>query len=92
LLFDCISFVIIIISLGYEEGLRLLLAVIYLKPSSELWLVQKEWAKLEDTFKQYIHDRQKTQKQKVRWTSDRKKKLMKKCLNNNQARRKGNGY
>jgi len=89
-LFDCLSFVIIVDSLGYEDGLHWLLATIYNTPSSLLGLVQQEWAKLEDLFKKYIHDWQKTKK--VRCTSDKKKNLMKKRLNNNKAKRKGDGY
>jgi len=63
-LFDCLSFVIITDSLGYEEGLCQLLATIYNKQSSVLLPVQQEWAKLEDSFKCYIHDWQKTKNKK----------------------------
>jgi len=74
-LFDHLAFVIIINSLGYEEGLCCLLGTVYNNSTNTLSPVQQEWAKLEDTFKTYIHDQQKTKKEKIRWTSEKKKTL-----------------
>jgi len=91
-LFDRLAFVVIIDSLGYEEGLCRLLGTIYNNSTNILSPVQQEWAKLEDTFKKYIHDRQKTKKEKIRRTSEKKKTLKNKRVKNNRAKSKGDGY
>jgi len=68
-LFDRLSFVIIIDSLGYEGGLKRLLVDIFKTPNNIPSQVLLGWAKREDTFKNYIHERQQSKKEKIRQTA-----------------------
>jgi len=55
-LFDRLSFVIIIDSVGYEAGLKRILADIFGTHDENLSTVMESWAKREDKFKLYIRE------------------------------------
>jgi len=91
-LFDRLSFVIIIDSVGYEVALRRIAADIFGNEKEELCLVQKCWARREDKFKEYICERQKTKREKIRCTMVRKLRLKDQRSQNVLARSKGDEY
>jgi len=91
-LFDRLSFVIIIDSVGYEGALKRITADIFGNKKGDLSLVQKCWAKREDKFKLYICERQKTKREKIRRTMVRKLRLKDQRAQNVVARNKGDEY
>jgi len=91
-LFDCLSFVIIIDSLGYEGCLKQLLADIFKKLDNIQSNVLLGWAKREDTLKNYILGRQQSKKEKIRQTAEKKLKRMQQRVENSEAKHKGNFY
>jgi len=91
-LFDWLVFVICIDSLGYEEVLHHLLVLLLHKDNYQVDYVVMGWAKVQDEIKAYMQKWQKTKEERIKWTLDRKELLMLKCLNDNQANRKGDRY
>jgi len=91
-LFDRLSFVIIIDSVGYAEGLRRLLADIFEDEDNDPGPVLLGWANREDIFKQYILKRQQTKKEKIRRTKEKKIRLSKQRANDRRAKRRGDRY
>ncbi len=91
-LFDHLSFVIIIGSIGYEEGLKRILADVFGLHEENLSTVLECWAKREDKFKLYIHERQKMKKEKIQHTMVRKLCLKEQHSQNVVARCKGDEY
>jgi len=91
-LFDCLAFVIIIDSLGYEGTFKRLLADLFNKHDNAPDDVQLGWAQREDTFKMYILEQQCTKKEKIHQTAEKKLKLKAQREENMLARRKGDFY
>jgi len=91
-LFDYLSFVIIIDSVGYEAGLRCILADVFGTHEENLSTALECWAKREDKFKMYIHEHQKTKREKIWCTMVRKLHLKEQCYQNIVAKRKGDKY
>ncbi len=91
-LFDRLAFVIIIDSLGYEGCLKRLLADVFKKQDNVPSNVLLGWAKREDSFKDYILERQRSKKEKIRRTAEKKLKLMQQRVENSEAKRKGDYY
>jgi len=65
-LFDRLSFVVIIDSVGYEDGIKRILAHLFQKQDNVVDTVILEWAQREDRIKKYILLRQRTKIQKIR--------------------------
>jgi len=91
-LFDRLAFVIIIDSVGYEGALKRLLADLFKQHDNVPDDVQLGWAQREDTFKTYILERQRTKKEKIRQTAEKKIKLKANREENTLARCKGDFY
>ena len=64
-LFDRLSFVVVIDSVGYEAGLKCILVDVFGTHEENLSTVLECWAKREDKFKLYIRERQKTKREKI---------------------------
>jgi len=88
-LFDHLSFVIVIDLLGYEGCLKHLLADIFKKQDNVPSNVLLGWAKREDSFKDYILERQHSKKEKIRQTAEKKLKLVQQRVENSEAKCKG---
>jgi len=91
-LFDRLSFVVIIDSVGYEDGIKRILAHLFQKQDNVVDTVILEWARREDRIKKYILLRQRTKIQKIRRMAVKKIKLMQQRLENTMAKRKGDDY